>query len=166
MRLRCNRKPLPRHCLRMRIAKGIVLESDLGIDQGRLRAKLLVFDSMKHMREFWRRVLFKTDLGPGCLGAVNSLMMEVVSFKNGTESKPWIETDPRYFCLIGLVRRHLTMEIITHEAAHAGIYYARLKRRAPWDECIRRNNDEAVCYPTGKIAAAIVSVCRANKLIE
>lgn len=92
------------------------------------------------------------------MGAVNHLSCERIVFPGKNSKKQerhWIEADPRYFCVIGLVKGFLSMEIICHEAVHAGLAYAKRHRRAPWDEHIRHFEEEALCYPSGKIAAAI-----------
>lgn len=92
------------------------------------------------------------------MGAVNQLCCERIIFfgkKSKKAERHWIEADPRYFCVIGLVKGFLSMEIICHEAVHAGLAYAKRHKRTPWDEHIANFEEEALCYPSGKIAAEI-----------
>lgn len=154
MILRLAPKPLPRVWSALPGARGILLEKDIGVGHGRLKAKLLVFDSTKNLRNFWK-VLGKGDLGRCCRGAVNGLYMEVQAFSKETESKSRLEADVRYFCVIGLVKGYLSMEIVSHEAIHAGFSFAKRKSRAPWDVLAGDFDEEAICYPSGRIASAI-----------
>lgn len=94
-------------------------------------------------------------MGRWCKGAVNGLFCEVIQFhKDGTESS-FIEADPRYFCAIGLVKGHLYGEIICHESVHAAFNYVKRVRRSPWDAHAKDFDEEAICYPAGRIAAEI-----------
>lgn len=134
--------------------KDIVAEHDIKVTGGaRLAAKLLIFEHPKALRRFWREAI-GGDLGKGCLGAVNGLACEVIMVKPGKPDRHRIEVDPRYFCVIGLCQTHLSMEIICHESTHAGLQWAKRAKRNFW--CSPGELDEEnVCYPTGRIAAAI-----------
>lgn len=165
MRLRLSSTPI-RHVWRNHPQiQGLVLEKDLAIGTSRLRAKLLVFDKPKSLRLFWRGPLGRGDLGRRCKGAVNGLFCEVINFhKDGSESS-FLEVDPRYFCVIGLVKTHLYGEIICHEAVHAAFNYVKRIKRSPWDEHARDFDEESICYPAGRIAAEINNALYRAKLI-
>lgn len=147
--------PLPRSF--GHIAKGLTAEADIyPTPRARLAAKLLVFSSPRALRAFWRDVLEKPDLGAGCVGAVNALGHEAIDFSDDDDDQGrsrWV-CDPRYFCIIGLCLNHLSMEVVTHEAVHAGFCYARRRGHDPWND-ERRLGEEDVAYPAGRIAAAI-----------
>lgn len=99
------------------------------------------------MHAFSKQALDKNVFGSA--GCVHSLSEERIT-KQGACT---LHVDPRYFCVICLAQSHLTMEIITHEACHAGIYFAeRSRHRWPYQE---HAPSEAICYPTGRIARAI-----------
>lgn len=174
MKIRHSTTPLPRCWQDHPQAKGIVAEGDLYVCRGsRISAKLLVFDTVKNLNSFWRDCLGKGSLGNGCPGAVNSLGVETWFFpgkgkKYGKKDgfKTTLEVDPRYFCLIGLTKDNLTMEIITHEAGHAAFAYcARMKGRHKWPHT-EENEEEDFCYPLGRIASAINSFCRKRGLFD
>lgn len=156
MILRYTPKPLPRIWRTLPGASGILLEKDIGVGHGKLKAKLLVFDSTKNLRGFWK-VLGKGELGRYCRGAVNGLYVEVQTFGKEPASAPkWrLEADTRYFCVIGLVKDWLSMEIVSHEAIHAAFSFAKRKSRAPWDVQAAAFDEEAICYPAGRVASAI-----------
>lgn len=155
MRLVHAKRRLPKCWAGLPGARGIVFEGDIRIRASRLRAKLLVFDRATSLRAFWKGPMGKGELGRGCLGAVNQLRMDVMVFNPGRPERCYIEADARYFCVIGLIQTHLSMEIICHEAIHAGFAYAKRVRRSPWDAQARHFDEEAVCYPAGRIAGAI-----------
>ena len=137
---------------------GCVAEADLrATPRGRLCAKLLVFRNRLALRRFWNGKLGKEErLGLHCFGVVNGLSRWIESYdaKTDTWSRRMERCDPRYFCVIGLVVGHLGMEVITHEAGHAGFCYAKRVQRAPW-AAARDFDEEEVCDPAGMIAAAI-----------
>lgn len=68
--------------------------------------------------------------------------------------------------MIGLVYGHLSMEIISHEAVHAGFNFSKRASRAPWDRKAQDFDEEGVAYPAGRIAAAINRVLHAAKLYK
>lgn len=168
MRVRHSKTPIPQSFYRHPHAKGLLGDADIQLTRGsRLRAKLLVFDTPKSLRQFWLKGLGRSDLGRGCLGAVSSLSLECCHFpaKGQKQRPPHIECDPRYFCIIGLCKGHLTMEIICHEAVHAGFSYAKRQMRQMWPnekEC----GEEGVCYPSGVIASEITSYCRQKGFLK
>ena len=143
-------KPLPR-CF-SRQWKTIIAEGDIAVrPSAKLHAKLLIFETTKDLRTFWKSI--GHDIGAKTLGAVNALSHEIHSFSKDGE-KSWMECDPRYFCIIGLVKKHLRMEIICHESIHAGFAYAKRRRGDFWTHA-REMDEESVCYPAGRIASAI-----------
>lgn len=134
-------------------SSGLIHECDLPLIQGcRLRVKLLVFERPACMRRFWVKYIYPFDgLSPGTLGAVSRLSCSVISA--GREQREYEEYDPRYLCVIALCRKHITVEIVMHEAVHAGFAWAKRKVRAPWDACSLDLDEESVCYPAGRIAS-------------
>lgn len=160
--------PLPRIWADHPEAKGVLLEKDLSIGHGRLKAKLLVFRNRLSLRKFWRG-MGKAELGRTCCGAVNGLYQETMTVQPRGSKKPdtWrLEVDPRYFCVIGLVANYLSMEIISHEAVHAGFAFAKRASRAPWNQQAQHFDEEAIAYPGGRIAAAINRVLHAANLYK
>lgn len=137
-------------------AKGVIAAADIFVTgRARLRLKVVVFESTKWLRHFWKEVLGRQDdLGRTCRGAVNGLAYEQISFKPGQPERSTMMVDPRYYAIMGLVKGHLNMEIITHESVHAAFAYARRHHRNMW----AGQNDleeENVCYPAGRIARQI-----------
>jgi hypothetical protein len=152
VRIRRSGTPLPRDFINHPAGEGILAECDVGVRGRRgLHAKLLVFKNRTALRQFWVEALGKHhDLGRGCFGAVNGLSREIVDARG----RSIMQVDPRYFCLIGLVHGFLSMEIICHEAGHAGFAYAKRRRGNHWVDALTLD-EENVCYPAGRIAAAI-----------
>jgi len=144
---------------------GLILAHDLSITNSRLKAKLLVFETPKDLCAFWRDVLKFKTLGRYTLGAVNSLSISYAP-KAEPLNPQRMEVDPRFFCIIGLCRKHLSMEIISHESVHAGFAFALRKMKAPWVKEIKDTKEEAVAYPAGRIAAAINRVLHKERLYE
>jgi len=144
---------------------GIVAETDLRPSRGStLRAKLLIFRSCRELRRFWSIALKKGDLGAYCQGAVNGLICwKEKQSENGEWQRRVVRADPRYFCVIGLVKTRLTMLHISHEAVHAGFCYAKRVQRRPWG--LSNNLDEErVAYPAGEIARGINAFLHKRKL--
>jgi len=143
-------------------ASGLVLESDVRINRGRLRLKLLVFQKPVHLRRFWTKALGKASLGKGCLGAVNSLK---ILHENPATGEKKQEVDPRYFAIMGLCMDHLGMEILSHEAVHAGYAYAqRVGTHSPWHDAFDLD-EEHLAYPTGRVACEVLRALRRHKLL-
>ncbi len=156
-----------KHSIRSDFAKlpgmqGLVLETDVRINRGRLRLKLLVFHKPIHLQRFWSRVLKKAPLGRGCLGAVNSLK---ILHENPATGEQKQEVDRRYFAIMGLCSEHLGMEILSHEAVHAGYAYAqRVGKHSPWHDAFDLD-EEHLAYPTGRVACEVVRALRRYKLL-
>lgn len=161
-------RPIPRSFVGHPKAKALVAhETDiLPSRRARLAAKLVLFSTPRDLRKFWTDVLGRPDLGRGCLGAVNAMGYHAmyVEDDDSISKERWV-CDPRYFCVIGLCLGHLSMEIISHEAVHAGFCYARRRGRNPWNDD-RSLGEEDVAYPAGAIAAAINRYLFAEGLYE
>lgn len=156
MKVRLNEHALPREFSRLRAA-GLVAEFDVSPHpHGRLKAKVLVFKTMKALHQFWKGKLGQPHLSFGCVGVVSSLMKEIY----GTGL---VECDPRYFCVMGLCLKDLSMEVITHESAHAGFAYYRRLGRNMFGEA-SEPLEEGIAYPVGRIAAEINRFCYRLKL--
>lgn len=161
MRVR-HASALPR-CWRRIAPHDILTEYDLHVTSGPLRAKLLIFKNRSGLRNFWKKI-GKGDLGSKCTGAVNALAYEVHHFSKSGESA-YIKADPRYFCVIGLVKGHLNMEVISHESMHAGFAYAKRRTGKFWVSATEMD-EEKVCYPAGRIARQINMVLYKEGLYE
>jgi hypothetical protein len=162
MKLICA-PPLPRVWATHKSMRGLLLERDVPVNSGKLRAKLLVFDNTVNLRHFWRHGVSMGELGRFCKGAVNGLFHEVLTF-SGPKETAHIEADPRYFCVIGLVKGHLSAEIVAHECIHAAFNFVKRKARCPWDVLAKDMNEEAVCYPAGRLVGRINDILHAEGL--
>jgi hypothetical protein len=146
-------RPLPRDWSAL-AGLDCIAETDIRpTPHGRLYAKLMVFEDAAGLRRFWKNIS-EDRLGPNCLAAVNMLAHWTESLGNGSWKRRMDVLDQRYFCVIGLVVGHLTMEVITHEAVHAGFCYAKRVKRCPWDN-YDDFDEELVAYPAGRIARQI-----------
>lgn len=159
MRVRHANLALPRRMVDHPKASGILLEADLRIAPcGTLHAKLLVFKHRAALRAFWRDVLNRPgELSRDTAGAVRPLWCERIRLNaEGAEAESFMEVDPRYFAIVALVKGFLGMEVICHESVHAACAYARRSRGSvPVRRFTQNDDEEAICYPAGKIAAAI-----------
>lgn len=168
MKFVANKKRLPLSFARHPAAVNLVAECDITpCPHGRLAAKVLIFDSRKSLKKFWKDA-FGHNVGRGCMGVVNALATEVMSIgKDGKENRPKISRgDGRYFCAVGLCQGYLTMEIITHESVHAGFCYERRVRRNMFGEAAKDFDEERIAYPVGGIADAISRFLHSKKLIN
>lgn len=131
---------------------GLIAQTDLSIVSGsRLRAKVLVFERVTDLRKFWKEHVISYPLGK-CFAAVTGRMTEVQTVKaDGSWKRRVGELDRRYFCVIGLARRHLETEVIVHESVHAGFCYAKRAAKKPWLE-VGDFDEEEICYPAGRVA--------------
>lgn len=162
MRVVCNKEPFPR-CWKEAYAgcDKALLEKDIKL--GKLYLKLLVFPSMKDMKAFWYYAE-PTKYGGGrlngCAAAVSALQCQCQKVnKEGTGyDRPTMEVDKRYFAAMGLIKKYLGMEVVTHESVHAAFAYAkRLGPKTPWAKAVDGLDEEAVCYPAGRIARLVVT---------
>ena len=150
MQVKRLKKGLPRRWSTHPKMKGLDAEFDVRL--GTLYAKVLVFKRTSHLEGWWKSNIKSHYLPKGkALGAVNGLFYEVIPKKGSA----YLSVDPRYFCVIALTRKNLTMEVIAHEAVHAGFCFAKRKCRNPWDDFTKENHEEGLAYPAGRIAAAI-----------
>lgn len=155
MRLVISKRTLPRNFVNLPGATGIVAEFDTKVSRyGRLAAKVVIFDTPRSLRTFWKIISPHNDLGRHCRGAVNGLACEIERVHRDGRCRRRLEVDKRYFCIVGLCKEHLTAEIVTHEAVHAGFAYAKRQKRAIFANALELD-EEQVCYPAGRIANAI-----------
>lgn len=138
--------------------RGLLAEACITPVKTRLKAKLLIFKDNKSLRHCWKHCLEKedVDLTRDTLGVVSDTATHVINFRKGKQELEYWQTDRRYFCVIGLIKGHLTMEIITHEAVHAAFALVARGKRKQWHNSDNLDEEE-VCYPAGQIAAAINS---------
>jgi hypothetical protein len=141
-------------------ARGLVAQAGIPVNLGRLRMKVLVFRTAKDLRTFWKR-RFGQDIGRECIGVVNTLSYSVLT-RDGHEI---LRVDGRYFCVMGLIASGLTMRVLSHECVHAGYSYAKRRARNYWDKEARSFDEEAIAYPTGEIARALVTWLNRMKLV-
>lgn len=153
MKVRHSKNPLPRFFADYSVGTNIIAEGDIKVtDRGRLRAKILVFGNKTQLQQFWKKAI-GTPVGRKCQGCVNALSYEVIDFAGDKESAH-IVVDPRYFCIIGLNKNNLNMEVIAHESGHAGYAYAKRHSKDFWLPA-GSFDEENFCYPTGRIADSI-----------
>lgn len=134
---------------------GVILEHDIRVPGSRLYAKMLVFDTKKNFAGNW---LF------ACGDKVGRLANGACREMSSSDDKK-LYVDPRYFCVIGLIKNGLTTDHICHEAVHAGFCFMRRKTRTPWSAHTKVNSEESIAYPAGMIASEInESLHRANLL--
>jgi hypothetical protein len=167
MRLRLN-KPLPRCWRKHPKAKGLklLMEADVSLAKSRLKAKLLVFNSRKDMAAWWRTVL-ECPLSGNFGAAVSPLIQEhQKTNKDGSDGVRWMTADPRYFCVMGFIKKWLHTEYIVHESVHAGYVYAKRVKRSPWNAEAMGMDEELVCYPAGIIAARVNYILHKHALYE
>ncbi len=149
--------PLPRDWINHPYGKGIVVEGEVRVSRrSRLAAKVLVFRSRRNLVAFWRRALGQ-DIG-GALAGVTPLMEHSTRFLRRAGrivEQTRIQADPRYFCIVGFAIGSINMEIITHEAVHAGFAYAKRVKRSPYKAEALNNDEEEIAYPVGRIARGI-----------
>ena len=125
----------------------ILAETDILVrGYGTMRAKLLVFPSATKLVKFWDKALGR-KLGRKCAGCVSAMATE--------DPEGVISVDPRYFCVIGLSKNNLSMEVITHESVHAGFAYSKRHRKDFWVKQGPDFDEEDVAYPAGRIAKRI-----------
>lgn len=151
------RKGLPKWWKGHLKAKGLAHEFDVSVrPRGRLRAKILIFDSQSNLRRFWKEGLGCLDvLEEDCYGVVSSLVCkrEKIDAKGFVVSQR-LEGDPRFFCVMGFLEKYLSDEVISHEAVHAAFCYERRRRRKLWkgaEGC----DEENIAYPAGILSSAI-----------
>ena len=160
MKVRHSSSPLPRDWSTFAKRYGILGELDIAVRHtSRLRLKALMFRTNRDLRRFWKERLNRPDLCRFTRGVVSILGCKWHKFpKNGPEQK-FIEVDPRFFCIMGLIAGKVNMEIITHESVHAAFAYAkRVHHKDLWHGA-RNHDEEDICYPAGRIAHALNSWC-------
>jgi hypothetical protein len=154
MRTRHSKRPLPLVWSKHPAAKGLVLERDIAVSpRSRLRAKLLVFNGVRSMRKFWRVAMNESI--HNAAGVVRDVRIDCEQHSKDGKVRKWTEVDERYFAIVALAKGKLHCEIVCHESVHAGFSYSqRLRRSGLWPHD-HDNMEEKVCYPTGRIMAAI-----------
>lgn len=163
MRVVCNKEPFPR-CWKEAYAGCDKALVEMDIRLGTLYLKVLVFRTRTDLRKFWNNAEPTKrggDLGAGVCGAVGAMQCESQSYADADDEmdpKPVMEVDKRYFAVMGLLRGYLGMEVVTHESVHAAFAYAkRLGPKTPWAKAVDGLDEEAVCYPAGRIARLVVT---------
>ncbi len=154
MKKRISTTPYPGRWRDMPGIRNCPLLFDVRLSQRtKLAAKVLVFEKRRDLHRAWRMV-FDSVLSRDCYGVCRHLS-ELVVFPDGRPDV--LEVDPQYYCVIGLCRERLTVEAITHECVHAAFAYSNRKSgKFEWKIDDTDMDEEEICYPAGRIAAAIV----------
>jgi len=153
MKVRYSKTPLPRYWGdTMKGADRALGLWDIRVTGGsRLFMKMAMFRNNRDLRYFWRHALGSSDLCSRTRGCVRNLATEVTDYSKGPDAKPFMEVDPRYFAVMGLIQGHTNDEILCHEAVHAAFAYAkRVGHRNLWAGA-RTLDEEMICYPAGRI---------------
>ena len=130
---------------------------DIGVNRRGLKAKTLIFKTNRDLCYFWKHGLGISDLGKDCNGAVNSLAIH--HHNPETMECTALEVDKNFFCVIGLIQKHMTNEILAHEAGHAAIHYhERVNGNKNIWEKTHQSKDEGLCYPLGIIAHHLFAI--------
>jgi hypothetical protein len=123
----------------------------VGLRGTKLKCHFAVFDRRADLRRYWK------DLTMGVPE------QHAVALATGLAAERWQTSldvvtmvDPIYFAALAFLTKHLTMEIVVHEAIHAGIYFSRRANGRnlwhPEDD----NPDEPTCYAGGLVATALL----------
>jgi len=130
--------------------------------------KVLVFKSRPVMWKFWLNRRGLVNVGHSFSAMCDGLYRIERRGKRELGSDPAFVrlVDPRYICLIGLCRNHLTENTVVHECVHAGQFYAKLDLTSPWDYLVGANRDEQVAYPAGRVAALVLRALRRAGLMK
>lgn len=160
MKVRHSKQSIPRNWERFSKRFGILGEIDIKVRHtSRLWMKTLMFKSIRGMSDFWKEILGHGGLGTNCRGCVNGLAMEHVKFHKGGGETRTMLVDRRYFCIMGLIVGHTSIEVVTHESVHAAFNYAkRVNKRDLWHGAVDLD-EENVCYPAGRIATTLADWC-------
>ncbi len=143
---------------------GAVLERDFRLTpRGRLRGRLIVFESAKALRAWWGPIFGKIPMAAGAVNACSTKHEKITA--DGSVEWAFTSAHPRYFCVIGLCLGYLDMEVVAHEAAHVGFCYARRVKKDPFLETFE-SPEEVVCYAAGRAARAINATLHEAGLYE
>ncbi len=134
--------------------KNLLFEFNIRMPESRLMAKVLVFETLKAMRAYWGKVLNQT-----ATRAVGVCSTSPYGIRRNE-----LELDPRFFCIIGLVRKRLHMDVIGHESVHAACDFARRRGKLNHAGVIHDNPEECICYPAGWIIEAIMEAIMVSSL--
>jgi hypothetical protein len=105
------------------------------------------------MRNFWKVAMNESI--HNAAGVVRDIRINCEQHSKDGKVVRFTEVDKRYFSVIALAEGKLSCEIICHESVHVGFAYSQRLRRSgmwPYD---RDNMEEKVCYPAGRVMAAI-----------
>lgn len=147
---RASRSPLPRCVTKSTRDDGILCEFDVKVlESSRLLAKVLILKNATAMSRVLKR-LFGMAPSRGSMACV----MET-SFTDDLPHGGVVRVvDPRYVCVVAFVRKHLTMEVLAHEAVHVGYSYSERLPRKRWPD-VETWPEESVSYPAGLFAAGL-----------
>jgi hypothetical protein len=169
MQIRFSARPLPSDWSTLSGSEGIVFSGDVRVSsRSRLRAKILVFRDLADLQRFWRLGLGHRKPPEDTVQAVVNGLTSIITFhspKGSPKIPPVWQIDPVYFCVAGFVLGNLNMNCITHESVHAAYAYARrVAGRKSWPD--KEDPEEHVCYPAGRIAAAINQLFHRHRLYD
>lgn len=165
---RFSSKPLPKDWSTLPGSETILFSSDVAVSQrSTIKAKVLVFRDLAALQRFWRLGLSRRKPDEGSYAVVNDVSSTITYLApkgNAKREDVW-EVDPTYFCVMGFILGNLSMECITHESVHAAYAYARrVAGRKTWPD--KEDPEEHVCYPAGRIAAAINKIFQRHGIYD
>ncbi len=165
---RFSSEPLPTDWSTLNGSEGILFSSDIAVSRkSTLKAKVLVFRDLVALQRFWRLGLDRRK-PDDCSCAVVNDISSIITFqvpKGLPKREPVWEVDPTYFCVMGFILGNLGMEYIVHESVHAAYAYARrVAGRKTWPD--NEEPEEHVCYPAGRVAAAINRLFHRHRLYD
>ena len=165
---RFSSEPLPTDWSTLLGSEEILFSSDIAVSRkSTLKAKVLVFRDLVALQRFWRLGLCRRKPDDGSCAVVSDVS-SIITFQVPRELSKrehvW-EVDPTYFCVMGFILGNLSMEYIAHESVHAAYAYARrVAGRKTWPD--NEDPEEHVCYPAGRMAAAINRLFHNHRLYD
>jgi hypothetical protein len=158
MKITCK-KYIPRFASDM--LPGVRLDAWDLVWKSRPKVKFIVVYRMSDLRLAWNTLSkLRGDerpyrMGRGCRGFCHqcwSLFEKDGKFR--------MEADADYAAVIVVLAKTLSIEVVAHEAFHAGLAVMRRKLRDPNAPVSDLDNEEIAAYPAGKITHFGVKVCR------
>ena len=130
-------------------------EADMRVTpRSRIRYKVVIFETQHCLLQFWGH-FFRYQLPDNALAAVRDVSTTVWGPANG--GTEYLRVDPKYFAVVGLVDRHITTNVLAHEAAHlAYAYDRRMGKRNPFID--PHNHEEQLAYPVGIITQQLTDL--------
>lgn len=164
MKITCK-KYIPRFASDM--LPGVRLDAWDLVWKSRPKVKFIVVYRMSDLRLAWNTLSkLRGDerpnkMGSKCRGFCHQCWN---LFEQGEKSR--MEADTNYAAVIVVLAKALSIEVVAHEAFHAGLAVMRRKLRDPNASASDMDHEEIAAYPAGKIAHFGVKVCKDFGLIQ